>query len=270
MAGYTYTPQELISTTPTKLSDGSRIVGSNVIDPARVGEGIVGRGSAGEGTGAGSNIFKANAIEEIYKKGPGRDGTYMSSGGPIGWMTGVTEKDVQDYATTINTNKLKNDYDRDLKSLGLRGVQWGDTKASLTRMMEKKREADRLKKTEPGRIKAETQKAQAQVKSENREIRAENERGRQFEATQRRLDNQDTESARRFDAQEKRIFNESKERRLDRQLERQMNAENNAMKMQLEYSRLAQQDKQNSRDRKDKAIMMLMQGLGNLGTAFTI
>ena len=40
--------------------------------------------------------------------------------------------------------------------------------------------------------------------------------------------------------------------------------------MNLEYARLAQAERQKAADRKDKAIMMLIQGLGNLGTAFTI
>ena len=40
--------------------------------------------------------------------------------------------------------------------------------------------------------------------------------------------------------------------------------------MNLEYARLAQADKYKAQDRKDKAIMMLLQGLGNLGAGFTI
>ena len=60
------------------------------------------------------------------------------------------------------------------------------------------------------------------------------------------------------------------EGRRDRNLERQMNAENNKMQLQLEYSRLAQSDRQRTADRKDKAIMALLGGLGNLGAGFTI
>ena len=65
-------------------------------------------------------------------------------------------------------------------------------------------------------------------------------------------------------------WEDKREQRKEAALTREMNAQNNAMQMQLEYSRLAQQDRQSAQDRKDKAIMMLMQGLGNLGTAFTI
>ena len=60
------------------------------------------------------------------------------------------------------------------------------------------------------------------------------------------------------------------EGRLDRNLERQLSAENAKMQMQLEYSRLAQSDRQRTADRKDKAIMALLGGLGNLGAGFTI
>ena len=60
------------------------------------------------------------------------------------------------------------------------------------------------------------------------------------------------------------------EGRLDRNLQRQLTAENNKMQLQLEYARLAQSDRQRTADRKDKAIMALLGGLGNLGAGFTI
>ncbi len=60
------------------------------------------------------------------------------------------------------------------------------------------------------------------------------------------------------------------EGRLDRNLQRQQTAENNKMQLQLEYARLAQSDRQRTADRKDKAIMALLSGLGNLGAGFTI
>ena len=60
------------------------------------------------------------------------------------------------------------------------------------------------------------------------------------------------------------------EGRLDRNLERQLSAENSKMQMQLEYARLSQSDRQRTADRKDKAIMALLGGLGNLGAGFTI
>lgn len=70
--------------------------------------------------------------------------------------------------------------------------------------------------------------------------------------------------------QQRNRWEDKRDQRKENALTREMNAQNNAMQMQLEYSRLAQQDRQNAQDRRDKAIMMLMQGLGNLGSAFTI
>ena len=74
----------------------------------------------------------------------------------------------------------------------------------------------------------------------------------------------------RYDLEQDRIWNDKREGRLDRNLERQLNAENNKMQLQLEYARLAQSDRQRTADRKDKAIMALLSGLGNLGAGFTI
>lgn len=65
-------------------------------------------------------------------------------------------------------------------------------------------------------------------------------------------------------------WQDKREARREDALTREMNAENNAMQMQLEYSRLAQADATRAQDRKDKAIMALLGGLGNLGAAFTI
>lgn len=58
--------------------------------------------------------------------------------------------------------------------------------------------------------------------------------------------------------------------RLDRLENRRMTMETNQQQLQLEYARMAQQDKYRAQDKKDKALMMLLQGLGNLGAAFTI
>ena len=74
----------------------------------------------------------------------------------------------------------------------------------------------------------------------------------------------------RYDASILRDERIRSEGRLDRNLERQLSAENSKMQMQLEYARLAQSDRQRTADRKDKAIMALLGGLGNLGAGFTI
>lgn len=80
----------------------------------------------------------------------------------------------------------------------------------------------------------------------------------------------DNETDKRYDLEQQRMWENRQAERKDRALTREMNAENNAMQMQLEYSRLAQADAARAQDRKDKAIMALLGGLGNLGAAFTI
>lgn len=58
--------------------------------------------------------------------------------------------------------------------------------------------------------------------------------------------------------------------RLDRLAQQKSELELRRDNIQFEYARLAQADREKAQDRKDKAFMMLLQGLGNLGTAFTI
>jgi hypothetical protein len=62
----------------------------------------------------------------------------------------------------------------------------------------------------------------------------------------------------------------AREGRLDRLHDKRMQNENSMMQMQLEYARMDQADRQRAADRKDKAVMALLGGLGNLGAAFTI
>ena len=294
MSKYTYTPEELINGKKQVLGDGSIVIGETVIDAPRVGDGIVGRGTAGVGTGAGSNIFKANAIEEILKRGRGRDGTYLSNGGVVGWTQGVTEKDIEDHKRTIDYNRLK-DNNTGLREAGLREVQWGDTDATIIKLFETADKNKKLKESEPGRIKKDTKIAQLEVQALNREIQARNERGRQFEASEAGLASDRTlrqtestnantlanrvqtsaEDTQRWREKQSALdarnrWDDKREARRESALTREMNAENNAMQMQLEYSRLAQADANRSQDRKDKAIMALLGGLGNLGAGFTI
>jgi len=88
-------------------------------------------------------------------------------------------------------------------------------------------------------------------------------------ATIRALERQGIEDI-RYQANQDYIRSQDENRRLDRNLDKQMNAENNKMQLQLEYARLAQSDRQRTADRKDKAIMALLGGLGNLAAGFTI
>tara|TARA_R100001443_G_scaffold46549_1_gene59369 strand:- start:787 stop:1764 length:978 start_codon:yes stop_codon:yes gene_type:complete len=63
---------------------------------------------------------------------------------------------------------------------------------------------------------------------------------------------------------------EAQRARQDNAALRASDSEARQMQMQFEYARLAQQDRQARQDKKDRAMMMLLQGLGNLGAAFTI
>jgi hypothetical protein len=88
--------------------------------------------------------------------------------------------------------------------------------------------------------------------------------------TEAKATKRETTEQNRYDESIRRDDRIRSEGRLDRNLERQLAAENSKMQMQLEYSRLSQSDRQRSADRKDKAIMALLGGLGNLGAGFTI
>jgi len=90
------------------------------------------------------------------------------------------------------------------------------------------------------------------------------------ERTEKKTEKAETKEQNRYDESIRRDERIRSEGRLDRNLERQLSAENNKMQMQLEYARLAQADRQRTADRKDKAIMALLGGLGNLGAGFTI
>ena len=65
-------------------------------------------------------------------------------------------------------------------------------------------------------------------------------------------------------------WQDRKDQREERLLTRQLAAQTSADNLQLEYARLSQQDKRDARDRKERAIITLLEGLRSLGTAFTI
>lgn len=58
--------------------------------------------------------------------------------------------------------------------------------------------------------------------------------------------------------------------RLDRLETQKMNMQLRGDEMKFKYASLAQQDRQSRQDKKDRAMMTLIQGLGNLGAAFTV
>ena len=71
-------------------------------------------------------------------------------------------------------------------------------------------------------------------------------------------------------AQERRLDRKDARARLERLEERKMNMELRGDEMKFKYAQLAQQDRMARQDKKDRAMMALIQGLGNLGAAFTV
>ena len=69
-----------------------------------------------------------------------------------------------------------------------------------------------------------------------------------------------------YEREDRRDLRQEKQLAQDRALQ----ADTNRMQMQLEYARLEQADRNRAQDRQDKALMTLLQGLGNLGMAFTL
>ena len=84
---------------------------------------------------------------------------------------------------------------------------------------------------------------------------------RKFESTERRK-----EAA--LQRQENALERNSRDR--DRAQERLLTAETNQMNLQFKYAQLAQSERIRAQERKDTAIMALVNGLGNLGAAFAI
>ena len=84
---------------------------------------------------------------------------------------------------------------------------------------------------------------------------------------QRRLEKKSDD---RYKAELLRADTIRREGRLDRLNDKAMQADTNRMQLQLEYARLDQAERLRAQDKKDKALMTLLQGLGNLGAAFTL
>ena len=78
----------------------------------------------------------------------------------------------------------------------------------------------------------------------------------------------------RADEKEKRLLIREERKdardRLDRLETQKMNMQLRGDEMKFKYAQLAQQDKLARQDKRDRAMMALIQGLGNLGAAFTI
>ena len=78
----------------------------------------------------------------------------------------------------------------------------------------------------------------------------------------------------RADRKEERMYaredRKDERARLDRLENKRMEMELRGDEMKFKYAQLAQSDKMARQDRKDRAMMTLIRGLGNLGAAFTV
>lgn len=256
----------------------------------------------------GANVFgrRRQVIKDIIEKNPGIASTMDSNGKfDIPWhdrtFGGVTDSDIAkelalrdqrlrktselgktatdldvDYNTTTSQSDLRKKVAeaQNVKSLkgDLKGMDGGgeiikrlEASGNLNSdalQIEKTRLQKRIKDTDPDTILARTLQRQQITSSQNADTRAADAltlQGQQLTFEQNRAAENDRNR-----------WDDKRERREENALTRQMNAENNAMQMQLEYSRLAQQERQNSRDRKDKALMVLLQGFNNLTAGFTV
>lgn len=84
-----------------------------------------------------------------------------------------------------------------------------------------------------------------------------------LEAANIRADNKENRLLLREDRKDERA-------RLDRLENKRMEMELRGDEMKFKYAQLAQSDKLARQDKKDRAMMALIQGLGNLGAAFTV
>ena len=170
-------------------------------------------------------------------------------------------------------NNLEDNYETDIKRYG--SVVGGEDVSNLSRLSEKQlgrrlaaNKALQVARSEAGATtgnditKFEDLSTPEAVRARAAKL-VKDELDKKTKASETKEQDRHDESIRRDD----RIRSEG---RLDRNLQSQLNAENNKMQLQLEYARLAQSDRQRTADRKDKAIMALLGGLGNLGAGFTI
>ena len=114
-------------------------------------------------------------------------------------------------------------------------------------------------------VKAEKERERLKLKAEA-EDKIRRDRIYQEGLTRRQNERLDRKEA----AQERRLDRIDARDRLDRLEERKMNMELRGDEMKFKYAQLAQQDRMARQDKKDRAMMALIQGLGNLGAAFTV
>lgn len=200
------------------------------------------------------------AAEKAINTGSSDDRTYIEQG------LGGSNVNLSDLK--IGKNETQEEYQK--KITALRGKATAATKYAGTE------DADLSKINDNTSIQQINQLTTQQNKTNRKNRRQEDidESDRVYERDTKRQDKLNDEANARQDELFERqdIRQERADIRQDKRLaqDRRLSAETNQMQLQLEYARLAQSDRNRQQDRKDRAIMSIVEGLGNLGAAFAI
>lgn len=187
--------------------------------------------------------------EKAINRSSARDRTYIEQG------LGGTKVDLS--GLRIGKNETQEAYDQRIEAL--KGKATAATKYAGTEG------ADLSKITDATSIQQINQLNTQQGKT-NRDEQTRKQQEREDDLTTRANDRADRL------LKETQLREDRKDIRQDRRLaqERLLAAETNKMNLQLQYAQLAQSERVRAQDRKDRAIMTLISGLGNLGAAFAI
>ena len=170
-------------------------------------------------------------------------------------------KDIKELTTTLRDTKGGSAKIAELEQNG--PLTPGRLRTAITDLNEFNRTSSDEYKAQQALLKQQTLAAQEQIAA-SQAATALADKTQSFQETQ-------LESQQNWQREQARNrWQDKKEQRMENALTREMNAQNNAMQLQLEYSRLERQDKQDRQDRRDRMIMTLMRGLDNLGSAFTL
>ena len=223
-----------------------------------LGNAIIGRGAEFSREGVRSRakeLRETNVNQDLA--GKRREITDMLSGTGVnvGNLTlggNRTEKDLAAEMQALDrTGKFAQEY-RAIDGASASDIVAGATPSSIIEL------AQGLKKRNK-----ETAENKIETKEENLWKRT---TGRQDSLTERANNREDRLTERANIREDRRDARQELTRAQDRKDTLELRRDN----MNLEYARMSQADKYKSQDRKDKAVMMLLQGLGNLGAGFTI
>lgn len=168
----------------------------------------------------------------------------------------------------VGKNETQEDYDRRMQGLRIKAA--AATKYAGTENADLQKITDGTSVQQINALTTQQTKAN-RVAAEEKDLQEEIDRETRFNNRQDQIDQRNNARQDKRDkiARDERRF-ERNENRKDRMQERLLNAENNAMNLQFKYAQLAQSERARAQERKDRAIMTLISGLGNLGAAFAV